>query len=242
LTVPSFEPRHFAGDLAFGGDGHLYATLGDSGVPETSRDTSTLNGSVIRIAVDDTGVEPYTIPPDNPFVGQDGADEIWAYGLRNPFRFSFDRETGDLWIADVGQDAVEAIYMLPGGAAGGQDYGWPIVEGHHCYQPPVDCPTDGITMPVLTYLHEDELGRSVIGGHVYRGEVFPADDGSYVFGDFVSGNVFVARELGGTWTMEVLLETELSIVALGTDEQGELFVVDFAGAVHRLAPSDDVEP
>jgi glucose/arabinose dehydrogenase len=225
---------HQSGQLAFGPDGHLYASFGDGGLPSSAQDLTTLHGSLVRLDVD--AVDPTLAPPDNPFVAVPGArPEIWVHGLRNPWRFSFDPLTGDLWIADVGQNAVEELNRLPAGDPGGQNYGWPIMEGDRCYDPPVACDTTGLTLPTFAYEHASGWGRSVIGGAVYRGDELPFLRGSYVFGDFVSGDVFVLTDEGGEASGARLVATDLAISSLGSDEAGELYVVDFAGGgLHRL--------
>jgi glucose/arabinose dehydrogenase len=243
LTATPDTAIHQGGDLAFGPDGFLYVALGDGGTPDTARDPGTLHGSILRIDVDADDA-PSAIPDDNPFVGDPQArPEVWAYGLRNPWRFSFDAATGDMWIADVGQNAVEEINMerfgdAGGRDAGGRDYGWPIMEGDRCFRPPEGCDTTGLTLPVITYDHADGWGRAVIGGSVYRGEAIPGLEGAYVFGDYVSGGLFVARETADGWRAEPLLETDLAVVSFGVDEAGELHVVDFAGGgLYRLVPA-----
>jgi glucose/arabinose dehydrogenase len=250
LTIPQPYANHNGGDLAFGPDGYLYIGMGDGGSggdPENNgQDPSTLLGSMLRIDVDggaDSG-DPYSIPADNPFVGSDeAAPETWAYGLRNPWRFSFDRETGDLWIADVGQNAFEEINRQPAASAGGENYGWNITEGSSCFNeadpstPLESCDTEGLTGPVLEYPHSE--GRSVTGGYVYRGEAIPALVGHYVFGDFVSGTLWAAapQEDGGYASTE-LSDSGLSVVAFGEDEAGELYVADFGGDLYRMVAGD----
>jgi len=246
LTVPQPYPNHNGGELAFGPDGYLYIGLGDGGAggdpEENGQDPSTLLGAVLRIGVD--GEEPYTIPADNPFAsGEGGAPEVWAYGLRNPWRFSFDRETGDLWIADVGQNAFEEVNLQSANSAGGENYGWDIMEASSCFneenaeEPLESCDQEGLTLPVLEYPHSE--GQSVTGGFVYRGEAIPALVGTYVFGDFVSGTIWggVSSE-DGTWSREELLSAGFPVVAFGEDEAGELYVADYGGGLYRFAPGE----
>ena len=240
LTLDQPYGNHNGGQIAFGPDGYLYLALGDGGSGgdplNAGQDRSTWLGTILRLGVD--GAEPYEVPADNPFVGVEGAlPEIWAYGLRNAWRFSFDRATGDLWIADVGQNAVEEVNRQPADSPGGENYGWRIMEGDACFDPPSGCDPSGLTMPVVTYTHASGLGRSVTGGYVYRGADVPALQGAYVFGDYVSGRVFVAEGSGDDWSMRTLLEAGFRIAAFGEDESGELYVADYQGGVlYRFVP------
>jgi glucose/arabinose dehydrogenase len=251
LTVAQPYANHNGGGLAFGPDGYLYIGLGDGGAggdPEgNGQDPSTLLGSLLRIDVGSGGEagQPYTVPDTNPFVGRpDAAPEVWAYGLRNPWGFSFDRETGDLWIADVGQNAFEEINRQPAGSPGGENYGWNRMEGFHCFdpasprEPPERCDQTGLTLPVLAYSHASGDGRSVTGGYVYRGAALPELHGSYVFGDFVSGNIWRAVPEGESYTHTLLLEAGFPVVAFGEDEAGELYVADFGGALYRFVAAE----
>jgi glucose/arabinose dehydrogenase len=240
LTLEQPFGNHNGGQLAFGPDGYLYLGLGDggsSGDPlDAGQDLGSWLGAILRLDVD--GEEPYALPPDNPFVGVDGAlPEIWAYGLRNPWRFSFDVETGDLWIGDVGQNAVEAVNLERADSPGGENYGWRIMEGDTCFDPPRGCDTEGLTMPVVTYTHASGWGRSVTGGYRYRGASVPGLHGRYVFGDYVSGRVFVAEEQGAGWSARPLLDTGFNISAFGVDEEAELYVADYGGGrLYRFVP------
>jgi glucose/arabinose dehydrogenase len=223
--------NHNGGQLAFGHDGYLYLALGDGGSGgdplNAGQDLGTILGTLIRIDVD--GAEPYAVPGDNPFVGVDGAaDEIWAYGLRNPWRFSFDTATGDLWIADVGQNAVEEVNLQRAGEGGGQNYGWRIMEGDRCFDPPQGCDPSGLTMPVITYTHESGWGRSITGGYVYRGAAVPELQGWYVFGDYVSGRIFAA-DAADPASVRELAPAGFRISSFGLDEAGELYVTDHGG-------------
>jgi glucose/arabinose dehydrogenase len=238
LTVEQPQGNHNGGQIRFGPDGYLYIALGDGGGGGdpfgNGQDLTTLLGALLRIDVD-TG-EPYGVPADNPFVNDPGArGEIWAYGLRNPWRFSFDRETGDLWIADVGQGDWEEINLQPAGSSGGENYGWNIVEGTHCFPPNTSCKTEGLVLPVLEYQNTD--GHcSVTGGYRYRGESLEYLQGVFVFGDFCSGTVWGASEgSDGGWTFETLLKTGFRIATFGEDEAGEVYVADYeGGTVYRL--------
>jgi len=237
MTVPQPFANHNGGMVAFGPDGFLYAGRGDGGSrgdpKNRAQNTQELLGKILRIDVDRE--QPYAIPADNPFARSGGRPEIFAYGVRNPWRFSFDRETKVLWLADVGQDKWEEIDLVTRGA----NYGWRVMEGFHCYEPAEDCPTRGMTMPVFEYGHEK--GRcSIIGGYVYRGKLVPALRGIYLFGDYCSGELFgIKRE--GTRTLrsepDLLRKTGSRISSFGEDEAGELYVVDLGGAVYRISPS-----
>jgi glucose/arabinose dehydrogenase len=191
---------------------------------------------MLRIDVD--GGEPYGIPADNPFVGEEGArPEIWDLGLRNPWRFSFDRETGDLWVGDVGQGLYEEIDAEPAGS-GGRNYGWSVMEGPECFRDAA-CDQDGLTLPVAWYGREE--GCVVAGGHVYRGAAFPALRGIYLYADMCRGTVWGldAATAVSTGTAEPVLlgDTDRSLVAFGEDEAGELYAVDIGGAVTRITAS-----
>lgn len=256
LVIDQPAPNHNGGDLAFGPDGYLYVPLGDGGGGgdplENGQDLSTLLGSLLRIDVDSTpdpGL-PYAIPADNPFVGVPGArGEIWAYGLRNPFRVSFDRDTGDLWIGDVGQKVFEEVDLQPASSAGGENYGWDCREGFEAYDDlngdgNATCTGAGYTDPVLAYAHADAAGGfrcSVTGGYRYRGDLYPRLRGVYLYADFCSGEVFgTVPRCDGAWESRVLLDTELRITTFGEDAAGELYLTDRANTdaaeseVHRL--------
>ena len=239
LTLEQPYGNHNGGQIAFGPDGYLYLGLGDGGSGgdplDAGQDLGTWLGTILRLDID--GQQPYAVPDDNPFVGIDDAlDEIWAYGLRNPWRFSFDRDTGDLWIADVGQNEVEEVNRQDADSDGGENYGWRIMEGDACYDPPTGCDPTGLTMPVLTYTHASGWGRSVTGGYVYRGSDVPSLEGAYVFGDYVSGRIFVAEGEGDDWSARILLEPGFRIATFGQDEAGELYLADYQGGVlYRFA-------
>ncbi len=227
---------HNNGHLAFGPDGLLYIGAGDGGgagdEDNNAQNLGTLLGKILRIDVDRGA--PYAIPPDNPFVGEPGAqDEIWAYGLRNPWRFSFDRLTGDLFIGDVGQTDWEEVDRQPAASRGGENYGWRRMEGAHCFNPPVDCEDPSLTLPILEYSHEE--GCSVTGGFRYRGSRLVEHFGTYVFGDFCSGRVWGAVPDGsGGWARSTLLDSSRLISSFGEDQSGELYLVDLGGAVLRF--------
>lgn len=237
LTVEQPFSNHNGGAILFGPDGYLYIALGDGGSagdPQNNgQNLSSLLGKLLRIDVRQPG--PYRIPPDNPFVGQAGArGEIWAYGLRNPWRVSFDRATGDLYIADVGQNALEEINLQPAGSKGGQNYGWRVYEGSRIYK---GNELKNVTFPVIEYDHGGG-NCSVTGGYVYRGKAIPDLVGAYIYGDYCSGRIWAARapaRAGGQWSTTELMQAGFRISAFGEDEQGELYVIDHGGAVHRMA-------
>jgi glucose/arabinose dehydrogenase len=237
LTIAQPAGNHNGGHLAFGPDGHLYAGLGDGGGAGdqfgNGQNGSTLLGAMLRLGVD-SGL-PYTVPAGNPFVGEPVVrDEIWAVGLRNPWRFSFDRVTGDLYIADVGQNQYEEVDFQPAGSAGGQNYGWPIMEGVHCFPEDRVCDQAGFALPVVEYDHSQ--GCSVTGGYVYRGQEFPLLKGIYVYGDYCSGRIWgLARSGGGSWRTAQLARADISLSSFGEDEVGELYLVDMGqGELFRL--------
>ena len=221
LEVEQPYQNHNGGQIAFGPDGYLYIGLGDGGAAAdplgNGQDTSTLLGSILRIDVSDSTVDqPYAIPPDNPFADGGGRPEIWAYGLRNPWRFSFDRETGDLWTGDVGQNQWEEIDIIERGG----NYGWNILEGNHCFRPRDNCDRAGTIPPVLEY-SLDGSPCSVIGGYVYRGNAIPWLRGAYIYGDYCSGKVFGLRYENGQVTEDKeLADTGLRITSFAEDNAG----------------------
>jgi len=236
LTIEQPFSNHNGGDIAFGPDGYLWIATGDGGSggdPQgNGQNPQSLLGKLLRVDVDHGAT--YTIPPDNPFVEDPGArDEIWALGLRNPWRFSFDRDTGNLFIGDVGQNQWEEIDFEPRFDPGGRDYGWNTMEGNHCFQTS-GCEIDGLTLPVFEYNHTE--GCSVTGGYVYRGSRFPALAGLYLFGDFCSGTLWALAPVGpDDWTAAVVAQTDASIAGFGEDETGELYLTDLgSGTVYRI--------
>jgi glucose/arabinose dehydrogenase len=236
LIVNQPFANHNAGQLAFGPDGMLYFGLGDGGSGGdplgNGQNLQTLLGKMLRIDVDHTaGTKPYAIPADNPFASGGGLQEIWAYGFRNPWRFSFDNATGRLFVADVGQDAFEEIDIVTKGA----NYGWNIMEGSHCFNPSSGCNMSGLTLPIIDYAHSE--GDTVIGGYLYRGSLIPALQGAYIFGDFSNGKVWMLQETTpGSWTRTQLLSTGKPISSFGRDEAGELYAVDYSGSVLQVRP------
>lgn len=237
LAVPDRFPNHNGGMLAFGPDGYLYIGLGDGGSagdPDgNGQDLLVHLGKILRL--DTSSGSPYGVPDSNPFIARSSArPEIWAWGLRNPWRFSFDRQTGDLWIADVGQDSVEEVDFQPAGSKGGQNYGWNVMEGSECFKPATGCDTTGMVLPIFEYSHNE--GCSITGGYVYRGKTYPALAGAYLFTDYCSGNLWVTRQVApGEFETEQAGMFRRSVSSFGEDEAGELYVtVDPAGAVFRL--------
>ncbi len=246
LTIPHPDyANHNGGRIVFGPDGYLYIGTGDGGSggdPNNhGQSLSTLLGKMLRIDVDATsGGKPYAIPPSNPFAGKPGdLGEIFAYGLRNPYSFSFDRLTGDLWIGDVGQDLWEEVDRAPASSGGGNgaDYGWSIMEGDHCYKPVFGCNESGLTLPLAEYTHGagDSIGCAIIGGYVYRGSAHPELYGRYFFGDECSGHIWDVTAAGPTpQTPQLLLSSGLHIDGWGQDVDGELYVVASNGGLYRL--------
>jgi glucose/arabinose dehydrogenase len=242
LSIEQPYSNHNGGQIAFGPDGYLYVGMGDGGSSNDphnhAQNLNSLLGKMLRIDVD--RAQPpraYSIPPGNPFAGRpDARPEIWAYGLRNPWRFSFDRATGELWIGDVGQGAWEEIDVVDPRRGGGMHFGWKTMEGRHCFDPPRGCDPAGLELPVHEYGHE--LGCSVTGGYVYRGRRIAGLAGAYLFADFCRGTVWsLVREPEGRARVATLLETRAMVSSFGEDEAGELYLCDHRdGAVLALEP------
>lgn len=236
MVVPQPFANHNGGMIAFGPDGTLYIGRGDGGgrgdPDNRGQNPNELLGKILRLDVDRG--EPYAIPADNPYASGGGRPEIYALGLRNPWRFSFDRETGSLWVGDVGQYLWEEVDLVVRGG----NYGWRLMEGRHCFSPQTGCDRPGLQLPILEYGHE--AGRcSITGGYVYRGSSRSALKGLYVYGDYCSGEIFGARLEAGAQPRvnggpQVLLRSGLRISSFGEDEAGELYVVDHGGGVYRL--------
>ena len=242
LTIPQPFSNHNGGQLHFGPDGYLYIGIGDGGSggdPQNNgQDLGTLLGKILRIDVD-SGF-PFTVPPDNPFVGVVGArEEIWSFGLRNPWRFSFDRLTGDMFIGDVGQNSWEEVDFQPASSTGGENYGWRLMEGNSCFNPAINCNNGTLTLPILVYDHS--VGCSVTGGYLYRGSKNPNLNGLYLYGDFCSGLIWGAQEDGlGGWNTTVLLDTNFSISTFGEDESGEIYFAHLSatdGTIYQVVQS-----
>jgi glucose/arabinose dehydrogenase len=235
LFVDQPFANHNGGGLAFGPDGTLYIALGDGGSggdPQgNGQSLQTHLGKILRIDVD--GGDPYAIPPDNPFAAGGGLPEIWAYGLRNPWRFSFDRLMWDMYIADVGQNQWEEISTLAAGSPGGANFGWDFREGSHPFEGEPPAGLDLID-PVAEYDHS--LGCSVTGGFVYRGAALPEWQGVYLYGDYCTGNLWgLLRGPEGAWQNELLYQGVGQITSFGEDEAGEVYLVDQGGSIYRLS-------
>lgn len=243
LAIDQPATNHNGGMLAFAPDGALWIGTGDgggSGAAQNAQDLSSLLGKILRIDID--SAEPYAVPADNPFVGVAGArPEIWAYGLRNPWRFSFDVAAADVYIADVGQNTWEEVNAVPISQRGA-NYGWPILEGTHCYGA-TQCSTTGITLPVLEYNHDDG-SCSVTGGYVYRGDAIPDLRGHYFYSDFCSGWVRSFRLAGTATTDEQEWDVgEIgSVLSFGEDAASELYVLTRSSAGGRVWKFVPVEP
>jgi glucose/arabinose dehydrogenase len=246
LGIRQPAANHNGGMLAFGPDGYLYIGTGDGGGEYdrfgNGQNPNTLLAKILRLDVTSDPSKPYQIPPDNPWVSADWngkkvPGEAWAVGLRNPWRFSFDRRTGDLWIADVGQDKYEEIDLVRAldgkKLTGGLNFGWSIMEGMHCFPDSANCQKQGLTLPIAEYDHGQ--GCSITGGYVYRGSQYPALDGTYFYGDYCSGTIWALRPNGSGWRSTPVLDTGLAISSFGEDQAGELYVTDLnGGAVYRL--------
>jgi len=246
LRVRQPYANHNGGHIVFGPDGLLYIGLGDGGdggdPGNRAQSRSTLLGKLLRIDVNRrTGSLQYGIPSTNPYVGRSGLDQIWAYGLRNPWRFSFDRATGDLWIGDVGQggwEEVDRALATRGRNAGrGLNFGWRVMEGAHCFRPSSGCVRTGKTLPLTEYGHGGSR-CSVTGGYVYRGNAYPDLVGAYFFGDYCSGEIWyvdrgAARDVAPTRARD----TGAQITSFGEDQAGELYLTDAGGTVFRLTDS-----
>jgi glucose/arabinose dehydrogenase len=241
LRIDQPTGDHNGGQLAFGPDGYLYISVGDGG-PDNDPDNraqnlSLLLGKILRIDVEH-GEPPYAIPPTNPYKDMvDHRPEIWSHGLRNPWRFSFDRQTGDLYIGDVGNSLYEEINFQPAAHLGGADYGWRCTEGAHEFDGHLsECTGNTITLPVAEYSHE--LGCSVTGGTVYRGALYPRLQGLYFYADFCTGRIWGLKREGNQWQHQLLLETSIPIASFGEGDDGEVYVVNYIGSIYRLADAE----
>ena len=241
LITLNQEPfnNHKGGQLAFGPDGFLYIGFGDggsSGDPSNNAQRlDTLKGKILRIDVNGNNSSngQYGIPTDNPFVANSSAQpEIWAFGLRNPWRFSFDTNGGRLFAGDVGQDNFEEVDIITKGG----NYGWRIMEGNHCFNPASGCIQTGLTLPIVEYSHSE--GTAVIGGYVYRGTAIPQLQGLYIFGDLSSGTIWRLQETSpGMWTRTTLNSSGRTISSFGQDQAGEVYVLDYNnGVVLKISP------
>ena len=242
LRVAQPYANHNGGNLVFGPDRYLYVGLGDGGSAGDPQNNAqrpdALLGKMLRIRVEPDQAT-YGVPSDNPFVNNNSyRPEIWATGLRNPWRYSFDRETKDLWIADVGQGRAEEVNFQPAASKGGENYGWPRTEGLECYPPVSTCDRTGATLPILEYGRT--LGQSVTGGFVYRGSRYPDLRGFYLYGDFGSGNLWAVQRQGSTWDNRLVLATGRQISTFGEDETGELYLADYRGDIYLIAAGPPV--
>lgn len=247
LQVPQPYTNHNGGQLAFGPDGYLYVGMGDGGNGSSGPDPQnngqrpdTLLGKLLRIDVESGAPLTYTIPADNPFIADDAyRDEIWALGLRNPWRFSFDRQSGDLYVGDVGQNRWEEVDVQSADSMGGENYGWRIMEGSHCFAAE-SCDTRGLVLPVWTYSH-DNSDRSITGGFVYRGPDYPRMQGIYFYADFISGRIWGLRRNGDVWENRLLLGEgwNYSFSSFGEDEAGALYAAHRGnGTIYRVIDSE----
>ena len=245
LRIEQPDPIHNGGHMAFGpNDGFLYIGTGDGGPrqdPENrGQDPGTLLGKILRIDVE-SGATPYSIPPSNPYAQSEGyRAEIWALGVRNPWGFAFDRETGDLYIADVGEGGTEEINYQPASSAGGENYGWSILEGTDCFKSN-SCDSEGLVHPVSQYNHSQ--GCAIVGGPIYRGLSFVRMQGVYFYADFCSGRIWGLRRSGDTWENVLLMDVPFLISGIGEDESGNIYVTDYnRGSIWMITDPSAVTP
>ena len=230
LTQAQPASNHNGGLMKFGPDRFLYIAFGDGGASGArGQDLTTLLGGLVRIDINQGN--PYAVPSDNPFIGVQGArTEKWAYGMRNPWRFSFDRLNGTLFLADVGQNDIEEVDIVTKGG----NYGWNTMEGSSCFSPSTNCNQTGLSLPISEYSHSE--GNSITGGYVYRGAGEDNFYGKYVFGDFGTGRVWVLiPESNGTWRRELVQDTNFNISSFGEDESGNIYLVHYGGIVYRVS-------
>lgn len=237
LRIKQPYTNHNGGDLKFGPDGYLYIALGDGGSggdPQNrAQDKNSLFGKILRIDVNKG--DPYSIPPTNPFINKpDTRPEIWAYGLRNPWRISFDKISGDLYIADVGQNSIEEVDVQKANSKGGENYGWRCYEGNQPYDGQGCLPKSNYATPIFEYDHQE--GRcSVTGGFVYRGSLYPAFEGKYFYSDFCSGQLYYADNVNNKWQQNLITKTTYSISTFGQDNQNELYFADYHdGNIYKI--------
>ena len=235
LEISQPFSNHKGGQLAFGPDGYLYIGMGDGGSAGdpmgNGQSLTTLLGKILRIDVNAPSEgRSYGIPNDNPYFGNTLGyrEEIYAYGFRNPWRFSFDSATGALWVGDVGQNTLEEIDIVEKG----KNYGWNIMEGTLCFDPAVDCNQTGLTLPVWNYTRDQ--GTTIIGGYVYHGSALPSLDGAYVYGDFGSGRIWALHVNGASAENTLLVDSGLNIASFGTDQNSELYFSAYDGKIYKL--------
>ncbi len=245
LVIEQPDPVHNGGHLAFGpNDGYLYIGAGDGGPAQDpdnrGQDPGSLLGKILRIDVE-SGVTPYAIPPDNPYAQSEGhRPEIWALGLRNPWGFTFDRQTGDLYIADVGEGAREEINYQPASSTGGENYGWSIMEGTDCFKSD-PCSSEGLVHPVAEYDHSQ--GCAIVGGPIYRGLSYHRMQGVYFYADFCSGRIWGLRRSGDVWENVLLMDVPFLISGIGEDESGNIYVTDYnQGSIWMISDPPAVAP
>jgi glucose/arabinose dehydrogenase len=231
LEVAQPFPNHNGGSIEFGSDGMLYVALGDGGAAgdpnANAQNRDVLLGKILRL---DVSGDAYTVPDDNPFASGGGRGEVWAFGLRNPWRMTFDAETGDLWAGDVGQGAWEEVNLITKGG----NYGWDVMEGPACFDAD-ECDNEGMIQPRAQYGTHDDNGCAITGGYVYRGASMPELDGWYVYGDFCSGNVWALNTANETSEPILLLHTDAQIAAFAQTADGEIYLVTFNNAIYRLS-------
>jgi glucose/arabinose dehydrogenase len=241
LSVPKPYANHNGGMLAFGPDHYLYMSTGDGGgggdLANNAQNRASLLGKILRLDV--SGGGPYKIPPTNPYFNNTSGfkEEIWSYGLRNAWRFSFDRQNGDLYIADVGQNTQEELDFQVNGASGGRNYGWRVMEGNLCFNPTNCTPPPNYVAPILVYNHgtNDSIGCAITGGYVFRGAGFPELTGTYLYGDYCTGNLWGAvRNSNNQWTNVLIADTNFVISSFGQAENGDVYIVDYTGRLLRI--------
>ena len=238
LEISQPYSNHNGGSLVFGPDGYLYIGLGDGGSGGdplgNGQNTNTLLGSILRIDLSKISkMNPYSIPEDNPFIGiEEIRDEIWAYGLRNPWRMSFDSLNDNLWLGDVGQNNYEEINII----VSGRNYGWNTMEGFHCYKPKNDCIQFDLELPVYEYETGKEGNCSVVGGFVYRGSKLPQLTKSYIFGDYCSGKLWTLKyDIEGKSKVDLIIDSTINISSFGEGDDGELYILGLKGNIYNFA-------
>ena len=239
MIIPKRSKFHNGGTLEFGPEGYLYISVGDDEASEEAQQLTSIYGKILRVDV--ASAQPYATPPSNPFVDQPGArGEIWSYGFRNPWRFSFDRATGDMWVGDVGDARMEEVDMQPATSRGGENYGWPYYEGTDCANPD-HCQDSGLIPPVSTYGHN--MNCAVMGGYVYRGSAVSAFSGHYLFGDLCTGGIFTLTgdQAEGLQRVEIGFNP-IKIDSFAEDPSGEVYVADMQGGIIYKVVDGSIPP